>query len=234
MDIPREIRKAVTHFWRARSGQKKKQKPNADRGGRSAVTGGKQLDGFVDITQRIIRKAGIPANAIFTAKHLELPGYFRPEKKWDLVVVLNGHLLVAIEFKSQVGPSFGNNYNNRAEESIGNAQDIWTAYREGAFTTSHRPWLGYVMVLEDTEKSTKPVAVREPHFGVFEEFRDASYADRYSILLTKLVRERLYDSAALILTPKLTGRTAKYSEPDADLVFSRFIHGLKAHLSRFV
>jgi len=36
----------------------------------------------------------------------------------------------AIELKSRVG-SFGNNVNNRTEEAIGNAADIWRAYEEG-------------------------------------------------------------------------------------------------------
>jgi hypothetical protein len=43
---------------------------------------------------------------------MELPGYFRPTKEWDLLVILDGNLLASIEFKSQIGPSFGNNYNN--------------------------------------------------------------------------------------------------------------------------
>jgi hypothetical protein len=32
--------------------------------------------------------------------------------------------------------------NNRAEEALGNATDILTAYREGVFDVSPRPWLG--------------------------------------------------------------------------------------------
>lgn len=47
--------------------------------------------------------------------------YFRPNKKWDLLVVDNNELVIAIEFKSQVGPSFGNNFNNRTEEAMGSA-----------------------------------------------------------------------------------------------------------------
>ena len=68
-----------------------------------------------------------------------LPGYYRPEKKWDLLVVSNNQLVTAIEFKSQVGPSFGNNFNNRVEEAVGSATDIWTAYREKRFGTNPRP-----------------------------------------------------------------------------------------------
>jgi len=50
------------------------------------------------------------------------------------LVIKNGHLFVAIEAKSQVGPSFGNNFNNRTEEAMGSALDLWTAFREGAFS----------------------------------------------------------------------------------------------------
>jgi hypothetical protein len=63
----------------------------------------------------------------------ELPGFFRPTKDWDMLVVHEGHLIAAVEFKSQRGPSFGNNFNNRTEEAIGNATDLWTAFREGAY-----------------------------------------------------------------------------------------------------
>jgi hypothetical protein len=46
-----------------------------------------------------------------------LPGYFRPTKLWDVLVIHDKRLLAAIELKSQVGPSFGNNFNNRTEEA---------------------------------------------------------------------------------------------------------------------
>ena len=92
--------------------------------------------------------------------------------------------IAAIEFKSQSG-SFGSNYNNRTEEAIGSAADLCAAYREGAFKPSARPWLGYVMLLEEAAGSTRPVKAQEPHFKVFDEFRSASYARRYEILLTK-------------------------------------------------
>jgi hypothetical protein len=150
------ITKAVKHFWETRSGQAKKQQDagRSDQGSRGAVTGGKQMDGFVLLVRDIITTAGLSEECIHTSACLELPGYFRPEKKWDLVVVDDNVLIAAIEFKSQIGPSFGNNFNNRSEEAIGTAQDIWTAYREGAFPASERPWLGYVMMLEDCPRST--------------------------------------------------------------------------------
>jgi hypothetical protein len=192
------------------------------------VTGGAQLDGFAELIRKLLVNAGISETAVHRRKRLELPGYYRAEKKWDLVVVVDGRLFATVEFKAQVGPSFGNNYNNRTEEALGNATDFWAAYREGAFRGSPRPWLGYLMLLEDATGSTRPVAVAEPHFAVFEEFRGASYAKRYEILLTKMVRERLYDAAALLLSPRVAGRRGEFSEPCAELTFASFAESLVA------
>ena len=86
--------------------------------------------------------AKVPQSCIAVDKLIELPGWFRAEKKWDLVIVHEKELLAALEFKSQIGPSFGNNFNNRTEEALGSATDIWAAYREGAFRPSARPFLG--------------------------------------------------------------------------------------------
>lgn len=96
----------------------------------------------------ILIEAGLDQLHIHTRTALELPGYFRPEKKWDLLVIADGQLVAAMEFKSQVGPSFGNNFNNRTEEAIGSATDVWTAYREGRLGTGPRPFLGYFFLQE--------------------------------------------------------------------------------------
>ena len=235
-DLKDGVASAVRQFWKTRDRQSKRQGSTGnrrDQGARTAVTGGKQMDGFVNLVRDIIIDAGIDQSSIFFTRHLELPGYYRPEKKWDLLVVDNDTLLVVVEFKSQVGPSFGNNYNNRTEEAIGNAQDIWTAFREGAFSASQRPWLGYLMLLEDTDKSTCPVSVREPHFAVLPEFSDASYADRYTILLDKLVRERMYDSACFLMSKRTAGKRGQYSEPVSDLRFEQFAASLVGRLASY-
>jgi hypothetical protein len=135
---------AVREFWHTRQGQDERQRlrGGSDQGARSAVTGGKQMDGFLRIITAQLHGAGVEPDEIFTQTKLELPGFYRPSKEWDLVVVRRGELLAAIELKSQVGPSFGNNFNNRVEEALGAASDTWTAFREGAFGTSPSPWLG--------------------------------------------------------------------------------------------
>lgn len=157
-----------------------------------------------------------------------MPGWYRPEKQWDLLFLSEGQFIAGIEFKSQVGPSFGNNFNNRTEEAIGSATDIWAAFREGAFTPSARPWLGYLMLLEESSGSTTPVRTREPHFKVFPEFRGSSYVKRYEILLTKMVRERLYDSACFLTSAASTGKTGNYREPSSELSFENFVASLLA------
>jgi hypothetical protein len=89
--------------------------------------------------------AGLTDGHIYQTEKLELPGFFRPTKKWDMLVVHEGTLLAAMEFKSQRGPSFGNNLNNRSEESVGTGHDFATAFREGAFgSPASKPWTGWV------------------------------------------------------------------------------------------
>lgn len=167
------------------------------------------MDGFVRLVRELLIAAKVPQASIAIDKQVELPGWFRAEKKWDLVVVHDDQLLAALEFKSQIGPSFGNNFNNRTEEALGSATDIWAAYREGAFKPSSRPFLGYLMLLEDCEQSGRPVKVMEPHFPVFPEFKRASYRDRYAILIEKLIRDRLYDGACFLLSDSALERLTK-------------------------
>lgn len=225
---------AVKSFWGIRDAQAKNQASRgvSDQGTRTAVTGGHQMDGFAATINDFIISAGISRSEIYSSRDKEIPGFFRPTKEWDIIVVSKRKLLVAIELKSQVGPSFGNNCNNRAEEAIGSAVDLWTAYREGAFDTSPQPWLGYLFLLEDCPKSRNPVKVSEPHFPVLPEFENSSYAKRYELLCSKLLRERHYSSACFIMANKeLSEQRNNYSEPSADLSANQFLTQLLNHLN---
>jgi hypothetical protein len=229
-EIEKRLHGAIKHFWGTRETQAQKQggvSGSKDAGTRSAVTGGAQMNGFINLVRDLLCENGLAKAHVYCEKYVELPGWYRPEKKWDLLIVADSKLLAAIEFKSQVG-SFGNNYNNRTEEAIGSASDIWAAYREGAFQPSARPWLGYLMLLEEAPGSLSPVRAREPHFKVFPEFKEASYAKRYEVLLTKLVRERLYDSACFLMSNVTDGLQGRYVEPAAELRFQNFVESLLA------
>lgn len=232
-DYDKQLRQAIKRFWKARASAKKaqgKRSGRKDTGNRSAVTAGGHLNGFVDLIVSIIQDAGIDQTHVFYKGHGStiLPGYYRATKDWDIVVVADGKLIACIEFKSQVG-SFGNNFNNRTEEAIGSATDLWTAYREGAFSNQARPFVGYLAVLEDCDASTRPVRVSEPHFNVFPEFNDASYEKRYCLLCTRLLRERLYDSACLLLTDRSDSTQGTYREPSQEISFNKFAASLWSH-----
>lgn len=218
-----QLRGAVRHFWSTRADQARRQAAavgKKDAGDRSAVTGGKQMDGFVEIFCQLLHQAGVPDACVYCNRAVQLPGWFRAEKQWDLLVKMQDQLIAVLELKSQVGPSFGNNFNNRTEEALGSATDLNAAFREGAFRPSPKPWIGYLMLLEDCEASRRPVAVAQPHFQVFPEFRGASYRKRYELLLEKLVRDRWYDAAGFLVSPKEAIATGAFAEPNPELSFA--------------
>lgn len=234
-NLSKHLSEAVADYWRTRQKQSNRQATSgrADQGARSAVTGGAQMDGFISLITGLIVEAGADEAHIFHNKHLELPGFFRPTKEWDLLVVKDGQLILALEAKSQVGPSFGNNFNNRTEEAMGSAVDLWTAFREGAFNKTVKPWLGYAFLLEDCAESQKRVKVQEPHFKVFPEFVNASYAKRYELFCRRLVRERHYNVACFLMSDKQTGLKGHYTEPADDLTFEIFAKSLIAQIEAF-
>lgn len=232
VELANELRQAVRFFWQTRSSQGLAQgavSGSKDAGNRSMVTGGRHMDGFVVLFSRIIVEEGFPSTSIHL-RETTLPGYFRPEKDWDLVVVHEGILVATVEFKSHIGPSFGNNFNNRVEEALGSATDLNTAFREGAFQPSTKPWLGYMMLLEEHPRSVSPVRLREPHFKALPEFQGSSYRSRYELFCTRLVRERLYDAACLLLSPAAAGVQGDFREPREELSFASFAASLQGRL----
>jgi hypothetical protein len=223
---------AVKHYWRTRALQARNQGQRSggkDAGLRSAVTGGAQLDGFITLVRDLLVESGLKSAQVFLGRRdTVLPGFYRPTKAWDIVAVADGKLVACVEIKSHAGPSYGNNYNNRVEEALGNAVDFWKAYEEGGLRSLARPFLGYIMVLEEDTRSPSPVAVDEPHFTVRPEFQSASYALRYQLLCEKLLRERLYDSAAFLLSARNAARTGAFREPSPELAFKVFAANLMA------
>jgi hypothetical protein len=162
---------------------------------------------------------------------LTLPGFFRPTKLWDLLVIHQGRLVAALEFKSHVGPSFGNNFNNRTEEAIGTSHDLWTAYRDGAFGQQERPFVGWLMVVEDAPRSNAAVRDASAHFPVFQEFAGSSYLQRYEILCRKLVQEQLYSAAAVLATPRSAQADGAYRELSTMTGLRSFVASLAGHVA---
>jgi hypothetical protein len=230
-DLQARFQEAVQHFWVARSAQQQKQidRGRIDAGSRGAVTGGTQMGALETLVVDLLCEAGLERLQVKTRTALELPGYYRPEKKWDLLVIADGTLVTAVEFKSQVG-SFGKNYNNRVEEAIGNATDLWTAFGEGRLGTV-RPFLGYLFLLEDTPEVHVPIRVSEPYFPVDSMFKDVSYSQRYQILCQRLVLQGLYDAACLTLATPTT--PTRVSHPDPRLNFKQFAAQIQGKASAF-
>lgn len=222
MTNPDRFEAAVRSFWEVRGSQAARQLASGklDAGTRGSVTGGGHLDAIAKLLEEIFVEAGFARSSIRRTSGIELPGYYRPTKSWDLVVIENGMLVAAIEFKSQVGPSFGNNFNNRTEEALGNATDVWRAYEEGTFGPI-RPWLGYIFFLEEAPKSTSPVRLAKTVLPVEKIFHGTSYMDRYQILCRRIVRERLYDAACFVSSS--ADLSTPVNQPTAELGFDNFV-----------
>lgn len=234
VDYENRARKAVKAFWGNRAAAKRKQLKSgkADQGERAGVTSGKNMDGFMSLILDVIKANGLARAEIHRQRAvLTLPGYFRPTKLWDLLVIHKGQLIAAIELKSHVGPSFGNIFNNRTEEAIGTAHDLWTAYREEAFGKQPRPFVGWLMLVEDAPESRSPVKDASPHFPVFEEFKGASYLKRYDLLCQKLVQEQLYTTAAVITAPRTSAKTGAFAELSSMTGLKTFVSALAGHVA---
>ena len=91
------------------------------------------MDGFLSLVRHVAEHVGVAGSCIHTARRrTSIPGFYRPTKDWDAIIVFQGRLLAALEFKSQVG-ALGNNFNNRVEEALGSAADLNVAHRRGAY-----------------------------------------------------------------------------------------------------
>lgn len=216
---------AVLDIWSSRERARDRQLASgrSDAGLRSEVTSGGHMDEMAKLIANVFVGAGIEKeNVFFQRSKLELPGYFRAEKKWDVVVVKNRKLIAAVELKA-IASSYGNNLNNRTEEAIGNAVDIAHAVRTGLVGTNV-PWLGYVFVIRDEHKSRQPVGVKEPHFNVDPAIRGKSYIQRAQFLCSRLMLERIYDRAWFVTADPVEGSVL---EPDPEMTWAKFKAAIK-------
>jgi hypothetical protein len=233
VDYEQKTREAVQAFWgnREKAAQKQIEAGKVDAGARGSVTSGKNMDGFVSLIVDLIQANGMDVSCIHRERRLvTLPGYFRPTKLWDILVIHQEKLVAVLELKSQVG-SFGNNFNNRTEEAIGSAHDLWTAYREGAFGKNPKPFVGWLMLVEDAPESSTSVKDTSIHFPIFPEFQNASYLDRYNILCQRLIQEQLYSSATIIASPKSAIESGEYSELHEMTGMKNFVSSLAGHIA---
>ncbi|MCG9692884.1 PaeR7I family type II restriction endonuclease [Vibrio sp. Isolate22] len=236
------VRNAVRNFWAVRNGG-------------TGVLGGKTLDGFIDLIIQVVESSNLEDFQIHTGKNTsQLPGYFRPHKSWDIVVTSHGYLVAAVELKSQVG-SIGNNFNNRTEEVLGSGLDLSTAIEENAFLPSVRPFMGYLILVEDSETTRRSARICMDHFPVMQGFladensrgthyqpingkypqaAGVSYLERYEILCRKLMARRIYDSAAVMAASSENSGAGDYRNLSASTSVDAFIRQLTNHCNLFV
>lgn len=222
---------AVLGYWEGLDLQQAKQGEVTgvkDAGNRAAVTGGKQMDAMQEAVANIWRSDPSIPLEVRTTGHNNLPAYFRPAKNWDLLVLYRGALIAAMEFKSQRGPSFGNNYNNRTEEALGLAADSQMAAERGLFGQL-KPWFGFIMLVERAAGSLGAVRVpKRMPFPADKVFKGASYIERYRIFFQRMVVEGNYDAAALLTAE---AGSDEYVEPAAGLSLANMEAAIRARIA---
>lgn len=158
-------------------------------------------------------------------KRLTLPGYFRPTKEWDVVAWHHGRPVAAIELKSQAG-SFGNNPNNRAEEAVGNAEDLRRAVKSGLLPPL---WTGFAFIIEDCDKSnSRSKNQARSELPTDDEFAHWTYAERVRVLCERLQATKSYDATWAVAT----SRPPDFNWRDlaSDVTWQSFSESLRSHL----
>jgi len=222
-DYEAEFARAIAQFWAIKTNQQ----AAADQAGTSAgathgaVRAGKHMAPFEELVRQVVRDAGVTVD-VEQAETIYVPGYYRETKSWDVVLQYKGHALAIVEAKSQ-GSRLANNFNNRVEEAIGQAADVWKSHERGLLVSGIRPWVGYVMIVEETPKTTEPKHLLAgkavpPGMVVDSGFDGMSYAERYAEAFKRLDQERMLDATCVAITSS----GSAYSYPDEWLSFNGF------------
>ncbi|UST92730.1 PaeR7I family type II restriction endonuclease [Pseudomonas siliginis] len=230
------VEKAVQSFWATRHA--------------SGVRSGKTLDEFVCLLKWVVRSNGLPDAIVVHGQSAQVPGFFRPTKTWDLLI-LNGTILVAaIELKS-IADSFGKNANNRIEEALGSGLDLKEAFAEDAFEGLTSAFTGYMLVVEECKQTTTNVKIQMKNFRAMTEFmakpeeRDeryvrlangsfpvidgVSYLKRFDILCKHLMKKKLYSAACVISAHREPGDGVVFDEVTPETSVKVFLAALAGH-----
>jgi len=227
----RDLELAVRAYWQTKDKQRDAALAIAStaEGTAKAVRGGGHFNPVVNLIGRFFTDAGYPVESIRAGrKGSTLPGFYRPSKAWDLVVVHRSVLVAAIELKALGGPSFGNNFNNRVEEALGNAVDLSRA-NLAKLCGEESPWTGYFFIMEDHVGSEQPIS--RPQEGVFPAepaWYDASYQDRFSVTGKRFLDEGLYDAVCYLVSSPEAPRPV---QPSRHLDWRHFSAAIQARIN---
>lgn len=231
------VTEAVRKFWSIRE--------------KNGVRSGKTLDPFVELITWVVHSHGLPEAVVLTGRKAQLPGFFRPTKSWDIVILDHDKLIAAIELKS-IADSFGKNANNRNEEALGSGVDIKETFEEDGFEGLTRLFTGYLILVEDCKETLTSVQIQMKHFRVMEEFmltpkvRDeiyvrndkgeypaidgVSYMERFDILCRRLMQKKLYTAASVIKSPRSAITSGEYSHVSRETSVKAFLASLGSHV----
>ena len=227
-----DLERALALYWET----KDKQREEAERRGSTAegtsvaVRGGGHFAPLVNLVAQFFIDAGYPPSSIGAqGATVELPGYYRPTKRWDLVIAHRGVLVAAFEMKALGGPSFGNNYNNRVEEALGSAVDLSRA-RVARLLGNEQPWLGYFFIMEDHVKS-RAQSTRAPRGKMFKEdpgWVGRSYQERFAQTGERLLEEKLYDAVCYVVS---SPASPEPTEPSLLIDWKHFSAAIQGRIS---
>jgi hypothetical protein len=159
--------------------------------GRDTAVKGTALDRLATCIEDIIKDISTDV-VILKGRRASVPGFFRPSKNWDIVIKKDNQILAVIELKS-LTRSHGNNFNNRVEESLGNAIDL-KVYHE--HMEINCPFIGYLLLIDDSLETNKKRT--SPIHGTLDKFKNTSYFERAHILCDHLNSKNIYNSAQVI------------------------------------
>lgn len=193
---------------------------------------GTTMAAFEEVVSNLLIENGVQEEDIIIGS-ATVPGYFRPTKKWDLLIKKSSSkgnvLLGIIEFKSMLG-SVGKNINNRVEEAVGSGYDFLKANEKLQLSTTYeifsRPFVGYVYLMGQHEDNLKGGKLSQKYFDIDDSFISpdgipSNYTKRLEILAQRLVESGLYSAASLILAD--SSSPLGYRNISEDLNFYSFI-----------
>jgi hypothetical protein len=230
-DYTEQVRASVLHYWDVRMSQAERSREAGavNVGLRAEVTGGRHLDALQLLLVSVFADAGIPAH-MMEVRRRPIPGYFRRDKSWDIVVTVSDRVLAIIELKSITGQQPGQNFNNRTDEALGQAIDVWKAVERGIIDSPLRPWLGYLMLIEDNDEWNRRSGPRAAVWPADPVFEGTSAAERAAIFFQRMVRERLLDAACVMMANRETGDVRSLQD---SLSFPAFAAAMFGHCLHF-
>ncbi len=161
----------------------------------------------------------------------ELPGFYEQTTEWDFMVMRCSRLTAVIRLNIVPNPTEDNEH-HRIAEAVYAAHALQAAYRCGMFgEQAPRPFVGWLMLVEDAPSSRLSTSDRSDHFPVRPEFQGASYLERYNLLCRKLVQENLYTSAAVLASPRTAIATGKFSDVSELTSLKMFVTNFAAHIA---